>query len=85
MAAIAQEQIGDPYANFLARRYLEWPLAVYPVNQELFHMVGYKNGSLPGILTTVYYASPRVRAGWWWWPSSSATCPRPPTGNGAAR
>jgi D-alanyl-D-alanine carboxypeptidase len=63
MALIAQEQIGDPYANFLARRYLEWPLDVYPINQELFHMVGYKNGSLPGILTTVYYASPRDQGG----------------------
>lgn len=63
MALIAQEQIGDPYANFLARRYLEWPLDVYPVNRDLFHMVGYKNGSLPGILTTVYYASPRDQGG----------------------
>ena len=63
MATIAQEKIGDPYANFLARRYLEWPLEVYPINQELFHMVGYKNGSLPGILTTVYYASPRDQGG----------------------
>jgi beta-lactamase class A len=63
MALIAQEQIGDPYANFLARRYLEWPLDVYPINQELFHMVGYKNGSLPGILNTVYYASPQGQGG----------------------
>jgi beta-lactamase class A len=63
MALIAQEKIGDPYANFLARRYMEWPLEVYPINQELFHMVGYKNGSLPGILNTVYYASPRGQGG----------------------
>jgi D-alanyl-D-alanine carboxypeptidase len=63
MATIGQEQLGDPYTNFLARRYLEWPLNVYPVNQELFHMVGYKNGSLPGILTTVYYASPQGSGG----------------------
>jgi D-alanyl-D-alanine carboxypeptidase len=63
MATIAQEQLGDSYTSFLARRYLEWPLAAYPVNQELFHMVGYKNGSLPGILTTVYYASPQGSGG----------------------
>ena len=63
MAMIAQEHVGDPYANFLARRYLEWPLNTYPINQELFHMVGYKNGSLPGILTTVYYASPKGQGG----------------------
>ncbi len=63
MALIAQEQIGDPYASFLARRYMEWPLEVFPINQELFHMVGYKNGSLPGILNSVYYASPRGQGG----------------------
>jgi D-alanyl-D-alanine carboxypeptidase len=64
MAAIAQNEIGDPYVNFLIRRNLEWPLTAYSVNQELFFNVGYKNGSLPGILNTVYYASPRFGGGW---------------------
>lgn len=63
MALLGQEGLSTPFASFLARRYLEWPMAVYPVNQELFHMAGYKNGSLPGILTTVYYASPRGQGG----------------------
>ena len=50
-----QNQIGSPYVNILVRRYLEWPM-VFAANQELFSTVGYKNGSLPGVLTTVYYA-----------------------------
>ena len=29
---------------------------IFPANQELFSTIGYKDGSLPGILTTVYYA-----------------------------
>jgi D-alanyl-D-alanine carboxypeptidase len=63
MALFGQEGLSTAYASFLARRYLEWPMAVYPVNPELFHMAGYKNGSLPGILTTVYYASPQGQGG----------------------
>jgi hypothetical protein len=31
---------------------------VFPVNQERFSNLGYKNGSLPGILNTAYYAYP---------------------------
>jgi D-alanyl-D-alanine carboxypeptidase len=63
MALLGQDGLSTPYASFLARRYLEWPMAVYPINQQLFHMAGYKNGSLPGILATVYYASPRGQGG----------------------
>jgi beta-lactamase class A len=63
MALLGQGGLSTPFAGFLARRYLEWPMSVYPVNQEVFHMAGYKNGSLPGILTTVYYASPRGQGG----------------------
>lgn len=44
--------------SFLARKYLEWPM-VFADNQELFSNLGYKNGSLPGILTTAYYAYPK--------------------------
>jgi hypothetical protein len=29
---------------------------IFSANQELFTTVGFKNGSLPGILTTAYYA-----------------------------
>ncbi len=31
---------------------------VLPHNQALFSNLGYKNGTLPGILTIVYYAYP---------------------------
>jgi len=63
MAAIAQNQIGDPYTSFIIRRNLEWPLEIYPINRELFYNVGYKNGSLPGILNSAYYAAPREGGG----------------------
>lgn len=55
MARIAQNQLGSSYVNILVRRVLEWP-AAFPANLELFSTVGYKDGSLPGVLTTVYYA-----------------------------
>ena len=31
----------------------------YAANQELFTNLGYKNGSMPGVLTTAYYAYPQ--------------------------
>lgn len=57
MARIAMNGLGSDESSFLARRTLEWPMR-FPANQELFSNLGYKNGSLPGILTTVYYAYP---------------------------
>ncbi len=57
MARIAQNGLSNGESSFLARRYLEWPMQ-FPANQALFSNIGYKNGSLPGILTTVYYAYP---------------------------
>ena len=57
MALIAQNGLSNPESSFLARRYLEWPM-IYPANQERFSNLGYKNGSLPGILNTAYYSYP---------------------------
>lgn len=57
MARLAQNGLSNGESSFLARRYLEWPM-VFPDNQAIFSNLGYKNGSLPGILTTVYYAYP---------------------------
>lgn len=57
MATFAQNGLSNPESSFIARKYLEWPM-VYPDNQTYFSNLGYKNGSLPGILTTVYYAYP---------------------------
>ena len=54
MAQILRNELSSPYVNILVRRVLEWP-AELAANQENFNVVGYKNGSLPGILTTVYY------------------------------
>jgi hypothetical protein len=55
MAKILQNQLNTPYTNILVRRVMEWPME-FPENQELFSIVGFKDGSLPGVLTTVYYA-----------------------------
>ncbi len=55
MAKIISNELSSSYTNILVRRALEWPM-IFPDNQLLFRVVGYKSGSLPGILTTVYYA-----------------------------
>lgn len=55
LLTIAQNGLSSPESSFLARRYLEWPMR-FPVNQTYFTNLGYKNGSLPGVLTTAYYA-----------------------------
>ena len=57
MARLAQNGLSNPDSSFIAPRYLEWPMA-FEANQELFSNLGYKNGSMPGVLTTVYYAYP---------------------------
>ncbi len=57
MARIAQNGLKNNESSFIARRNLEWVMR-FPDNQALFSNLGYKNGSLPGILTTVYYAYP---------------------------
>ncbi|HUS94864.1 MAG TPA: serine hydrolase [Patescibacteria group bacterium] len=58
MAQILHNGLSSAYVNILTRRALEWPTEL-AVNQEYFDVVGYKNGSLPGILTTVYYGQRR--------------------------
>jgi hypothetical protein len=58
MARFAQNGLSNPDSSFIARKYLEWPM-IFPNNQEHFSNLGYKNGSLPGILTTTYYAYPK--------------------------
>lgn len=55
LARLAQNGLSTPESSFIARRILEWPMQ-FPANQELFSNAGYKNGSLPGVLTTAYYA-----------------------------
>jgi D-alanyl-D-alanine carboxypeptidase len=57
MARLAQNGLSNPDSSYIARRYLEWPM-VFEANQELFSNLGYKNGSMPGVLTTAYYAYP---------------------------
>ena len=55
MARLAQNGLSNADSSFQARRILEWPNQ-FDANQALFSNVGYKNGALPGVLTTVYYA-----------------------------
>jgi hypothetical protein len=59
MARIAGNSLGTWEKSVLIRRYLEWP-TFFPVNQNLMAWLGYKGGSLPGVLTSAYYAQP-----WW--------------------
>ncbi|MCP4361658.1 MAG: serine hydrolase [Chloroflexi bacterium] len=58
MARLSQNGLSNADSSFLARKYLEWPM-IFPDNQEQFSNLGYKNGLLPGILTTIYYAYPK--------------------------
>lgn len=55
MLRLAQNGLSNADSSYQARLILEWPNQ-FPANQELFSNVGYKNGSLPGVLTTAYYA-----------------------------
>ena len=54
MTRLAQNGLSNADSSFQARRILEWPNQ-FDANQALFSNVGYKNGALPGVLTTVYY------------------------------
>jgi hypothetical protein len=60
MGKIAENRLGTWDHSVLIRRYLEWPTA-FPANQSLAWL-GYKGGSLPGVLTASYYAQPWDRA-----------------------
>jgi beta-lactamase class A len=57
MAAIAENQLGPWEQSVRIRRYLEWPTQ-FSANQEKLAWLGYKGGSLPGVLTVAYYAQP---------------------------
>ncbi len=61
MALIANNQLGPWEQNVRIRGYMEWPTH-FAANQETLAWLGYKGGSLPGILTAVYYAQPWDRA-----------------------
>lgn len=61
MGRIADNQFGPWEHSVRIRSYLEWPTA-FPVNQETLAWLGYKGGSLPGVLTAAYYAQPWNRA-----------------------
>jgi beta-lactamase class A len=57
MARLAQNGLSSGDSSFTARRFLEWPM-IFEDNQALFTNLGYKNGTLPGVLNTIYYAYP---------------------------
>lgn len=61
MARIALNGLSNGESSYTVRRYLEWPMQ-FNSNQGFFTNLGYKNGSLPGVLTTVYYAYTRSSA-----------------------
>ncbi len=55
MALLAGNGLSNADSSFQARRYLEWPNQ-FENNLAWGSNIGYKNGALPGVLTTVYYA-----------------------------
>lgn len=57
MAQIAENELGPWEQSVRIRRYLEWP-TFFDVNQRTLAWLGYKGGSLPGIMTVAYYAQP---------------------------
>jgi hypothetical protein len=59
MARILDGSLGSPRVNAIIRNAFEWPIEEFDSNRQLFTTVGYKGGSLPGVLTTLYYAWPR--------------------------
>ncbi|MDT8305218.1 MAG: serine hydrolase [Anaerolineae bacterium] len=61
MGMIAENQFGPWEQNVRIRSYLEWPTA-FSANQQTLAWLGYKGGSLPGVLTAAYYAQPWDRA-----------------------
>ncbi|MEM8858810.1 MAG: serine hydrolase [Chloroflexota bacterium] len=58
MAQLIQDEVGTPATSRLIRSHLEWPIVEFPSNRVRYNTVGYKNGTLPGVLTTLYYAEP---------------------------
>lgn len=58
MGRFAQNGLGSGESSYQARLILEWPMQ-FENNQAVFSNLGYKNGSLPGILTVAYYAYPK--------------------------
>jgi D-alanyl-D-alanine carboxypeptidase len=54
MALLAQNGLSSADSSYQARLLLEWPMR-FPLNQAEFSNLGYKNGTLPGVLATVYY------------------------------
>jgi D-alanyl-D-alanine carboxypeptidase len=59
LSQILSNEIATPYVNLIVRRALEWPIEI-PENQDQFSIIGYKGGSLPGILTTAYYGQRQI-------------------------
>lgn len=59
MERITLNEVGPWEMNVIVRRYLEWP-TFFTVNQEKLAWLGYKGGSLPGILTGAFYGQPWV-------------------------
>lgn len=60
LAQLVTDRLGKPgtEAEALMRKHLEWPHAEFEINQIRYATVGYKNGTMPGALTTTYYAWP---------------------------
>lgn len=54
MARLATGEVGSPEL----RELLGWPLDAFEDNRLNYEAIGYKNGTMPGVLTTAYYSRP---------------------------
>ncbi|MEP7292823.1 MAG: serine hydrolase [Chloroflexota bacterium] len=60
MAVVQSGEILSATAGAVMRATLSWPMQ-FEANRERFYTIGTKGGSLPGILTGVYFAQPKNR------------------------
>ena len=59
MAEVVKSEFILPEVSEIMRNHLEWPMED-PANREQFRSLGFKGGSLPGILTYAWYLIPKT-------------------------
>lgn len=60
LALVATDNYVSPQVSADVRRFLEWPMVVFPSNAERFQTLGTKGGTLAGVLTSALYTVPQA-------------------------
>ena len=60
LALISTDNYVSPAVSADIRRFLEWPMVVFPSNAERFETLGTKGGTLAGVLTSALYTVPQA-------------------------